>query len=149
MKVAIARLAVAALLGGAAIVSAQAPNASALCNSGTTLAEFLPPADAERATHFLDALKSAVHDGDKARVASMVHFPVKIYTLNHGYRTIHNASELQAQYDRVFDSTIRAAVLRQVPSCMFANYRGVMVGDGEVWARDFDGTYLISSFNRK
>lgn len=118
------------------------------CGPGTKLADSLSSAEAGKAEQFLAALKTAVAANDKASVASMVQFPVRAYTLNHGHRIFANAAAFTAQFDQIFNAEVRQALQAQVPACMFANYRGVMIGDGQIWFReDGKGTYRIASFN--
>ena len=117
------------------------------CGDGSTLKDTYSAADTRRAEDFLLALKSAVQANDKARVASMVKYPVKVYLPDHKSRTLRTPQQLRAQFDWLFNADTRNAINTQVPQCMFARDQGAMIGNGQVWFQDFNGTFRIWSFN--
>lgn len=76
--------------------------------------------------------REAVGEGDKHKVAGMVRYPLLV---NRGKRheLIKTSARLMAEYDRVFTAPVRQAIERQSAECLFANWQGVMIGNGEVW----------------
>ena len=60
--------------------------------------------DTAQVTAFLKSLQSAVSLGNRLKVATLVHFPLTVWV--DGEETvIHNESEFQARYGRIFDAT--------------------------------------------
>jgi len=84
---------------------------------------------------FLTELQSAVKAEDKAKVAAMISYPLLVI---HGSRKtrIKTKQELLHQYDAIFDAHVRQAIAQQSAKCLFGNYQGAMIGDGEVWFRE-------------
>jgi len=81
---------------------------------------------------FFDKLKKAVAENDKKTVASMVDYPFKA-RINDKAVTIRDAAHFEADYDKVFTKKVKEAVAKQTYATLFANWQGVMIGDGEVW----------------
>lgn len=73
-----------------------------------------------------------VKQGDKAGVASLVAYPVKV-NLPSGMKRLRNSSELIANYDAIFSPRYREAVSKALPRNMFVRDQGIMLGNGEVW----------------
>lgn len=59
-------------------------------------------------------------------------YPLRV---NHkGKTTVYNNSEqLQPDFNKVFTKPILAAIIKQDPFELFANFQGVMIGGGQVW----------------
>jgi len=74
----------------------------------------------------------AVTMGDKATVASLVDYPVKVHVAG-ALRTIRNRKELMSRYDAIFSPAYRKAISQAMPRNMFARDQGIMLGRGEVW----------------
>ncbi len=52
------------------------------------------------------------------------------------------------QYDAIFDAHVRQTIVQQSAKCLFGNYQGAMIGDGEVWFREQqNGTMKIVTVN--
>jgi hypothetical protein len=102
---------------------------------------------ARRSRAFLSALQTAVSDGDKAKVAAMVSYPLLAIRGNRKTR-IKNKAEFLSQYDAIFDAHVRQAIAQQSARCLFGNYQGAMIGDGEVWfSEQPNGTMKIITVN--
>lgn len=129
-----------------ASLHAQIPR-TAGCGEGSTLKDTYSPADTKRAENFLLTLRSAVEANDKAKVASMVKYPVRVNLPDRTHRLIRTPEQLRRQYDFLFNADTRKAIQEQVPQCMFARDQGAMIGNGQVWFEDFHGMFLIWSFN--
>ena len=107
--------------------------------SGRALAQAAPAfeaagTDTARVTAFLKSLQSAVSLGNRLKVASLVHFPLKVWV--DGEETvINNESEFQAKYGRIFDADMKKAIADAKIDTLFANQQGVMFDNGRVWFR--------------
>lgn len=81
---------------------------------------------------FFDALKKAVEANDKAAVAAMVDYPFQA-RINGKAVKLRDPAHFIADYDKIVTAKVKDAVARQTYATLFANWQGVMVGDGEVW----------------
>lgn len=81
---------------------------------------------------FFEELKKAVTGNDKEAVASMVNYPFNA-RINDKAVTIRDTAHFVADYDKVFTAKVKKAVSNQSYPNLFANWQGVMIGDGEVW----------------
>jgi hypothetical protein len=88
--------------------------------------------DAREAESFFRDFQSAVRATDRRRVCSMVDYPIAVVLSGHPVK-FANARQLSRSYDLVFNSKVRNAVLQQAPSRLRPNWRGLIVGDGEIW----------------
>lgn len=126
-------------------VRAQTTPDSQACQDSTV---DLQGADfAQKSRTFLSGLQSAVKAEDKAKVAAMISYPVLVI---HGSRRTHikTKAEFLNQYDAIFDAQVRQAIAQQSAKCLFGNYQGAMIGDGEVWFREQqNGTMKIVTVN--
>ena len=103
---------------------------------------------AQKSRVFLTGLQNAVKSDDKARVAAMSSYPLLVI---HGDRKtrIKTKAEVLGQYDAIFDAHVRQAIAQQSAKCLFGNYQGAMIGDGEIWFREQpNGTMKIVTVNR-
>ncbi|HVF57533.1 MAG TPA: hypothetical protein VM934_15365 [Pyrinomonadaceae bacterium] len=95
--------------------------------------------DDERAVEkFLADLQEAVAQDDRARVASMLSYPL---TLHSGKRrtVLRRKSDLLKKYGVVFNRKVKDALAKQKASELFANWQGVMIGDGAIWFGEVGG----------
>jgi hypothetical protein len=82
---------------------------------------------------FFDRLQHAVGSGDRAVVAELVHFPLRVNNPGGKHVMIATRAELLRQYDAVFTPPIRAAILKERPDKLIGGRDGVAVGSGLVW----------------
>ncbi len=87
---------------------------------------------ARKARAFLVRLQAAVGEGDKEKVGSMISYPLTLVRGGHRLR-IKTTEQFVTGYDQIFDEHVRRAIAHQSAKCLFANYQGVMIGNGEVW----------------
>jgi len=83
----------------------------------------------EEAGAFLARLQAAVTAHDASAVAALTQFPLTV----NGKPGPKDAAEFAQQFDAIYNGRVRAAVLTQSPDTLFANWRGLMIGRGEVW----------------
>lgn len=115
------------------------------CHRSTV--EDFAPSLGPKARAFLAELKAALKSGDKKRVAGLVHYPLKV-TSSHGNRVVRSSTEFVKDYDHLLTPLVTKAVEQQVPACLFANYQGVMIGDGEIWFEEQqNGSMKIKTIN--
>jgi hypothetical protein len=81
------------------------------------------------ASDFLQRLRDAVRENDAGAVAALTHFP---FTVN-GKPGPPNAAELARHFADIYTEPVRRAVLEQTVDALFANWRGLIIGRGEVW----------------
>ena len=102
--------------------SALAQNAPSFEAAGT---------DTAQVTAFLKSLQSAVSLGNRLKVATLVHFPLTVWV--EGEETvIHNESEFQARYGRIFDASMKKSIAEAKVETLVANQQGVMLDNGRV-----------------
>jgi hypothetical protein len=112
----------------------------------STVADFSASLE-PKANAFLASLKAAVKAQDKQRVAGMVHYPLLV-NMSKGHKQIKTTTQLMAEYDRLFTASMRKAIEEQTAACLFANWQGVMIGDGEVWFEEqSSGSMKIKTLN--
>lgn len=90
--------------------------------------------DAAEVTAFLRSLQSAVALGNRAKVASLVDYPLKVW-LDGEETVIRNESELQVRYGRIFDADVKQAIAEARVDTLSASRQGVAVDNGRVWFR--------------
>jgi hypothetical protein len=113
---------------------------------GSTVADFSPSLE-PKARAFLSALVASVKAGDKAKIAAMVRYPLAVKT-DKGQWAVRSSFEFVNTYDQLLTPVIKRAIEKQVPECLFANWQGVMIGDGEVWFEEQqDGSMKIKTVN--
>ena len=119
------------------------------CGGSSTLADYDATA-VQPAQAFLTRLKNAVRNNNRPAAAALVSYPLRVYSGPRQRQTFSSKSFLLAHFDIVFTGKVQQAILTQVPSCLFANSEGIMIGDGEVWFNTTPGgAYAITSINVK
>lgn len=81
---------------------------------------------------FLQQLQTAVAADDRKHVVAMVELPVTIMV--EGRRTkLRRRTQLLQYYEVAFDPKVKAFIAKQKFSDLFCNWRGIMIGRGEIW----------------
>lgn len=117
-----AALLILLFLGAPGRVLAQPPNRYAVAGIDNAAA-------AER---FLRGLQRAVARNERGKVAGMVDYPLRV-TIDGRKRTLNRRADLLRRYDLVFNRKVRQSLARQKAGDLFVNWRGVMIGSGEIW----------------
>jgi hypothetical protein len=81
------------------------------------------------AADFLKRLQKAVADQDANAVAALTAFPLTV----NGKAGPKSRAEFAQHFDSIYTAKVRTAVLAQPVDKLFANWRGLMIGRGEVW----------------
>lgn len=88
---------------------------------------------------FLETLKAAVAIDDRPGVAALVAYPLKT-RMGGKAVTVKDAARFVAGYDKIMTDKVKTAIGRQTYAGLFANWQGVMIGDGEVWFSPLDNS---------
>ncbi len=90
-------------------------------------------ADAE-VLAFFGKLQSAVSSGNKAVVASMVNYPLRVNAVRKGTKfLIATPADLIKRYDAVFTPTIRQAIAGEKAAKLSSSKDGAGIAAGLVW----------------
>jgi hypothetical protein len=81
---------------------------------------------------FLGDLQHSVAVDDRAHVAEMVRFPISI-TVAGKPLTLRNKDQFLKYYGAAFDAKVRGFIAKQKASELFCNWKGIMIGRGEIW----------------
>jgi len=102
----------------------------------------------KQAMDFLQKLKKLIKDGEKHSIANLINY-------KHPFRTnkiktpIKNQTEFLRNYSTIMTPDVRKAILQQDPYTLFANSKGIMIGNGDVWINhcSLKGKLCIISIN--
>src|SRR5512141_3159266 len=117
-----------------ALVLSCLPSAAGGALAQTAPAFAVAGTDAAQVAAFLKSLQSSVALGTRLKVATLVHFPLKVW-LDGEETIIANESEFQARYSRIIDADVKKAIAEAKVEGLFANQQGVMFDSGRVWFR--------------
>lgn len=81
---------------------------------------------------FFGKLQKAVGDNDKKAVATLVDYPFQARIGGKAVK-LRDAAHFVAEYDKIVTAKVKHAVSGQTYQTLFANWQGVMIGDGEMW----------------
>jgi hypothetical protein len=92
--------------------------------------------DCSQAIAFFSEFQTAFRDNDRKKVAGLIEYPL-LTSLRRGKRVnTRRAVELLSHYDEIFDGGVRCAILGASAKSVWGNWKGFMIGNGEIW---FDG----------
>jgi hypothetical protein len=116
------------------LLAAQAGGGTQACGGNSTV-DALGAKTASSARAFLAQLQAAVQSNNKQQIAGMIGYPLLV--LRSGKRSrMQRKQAFVANYEQIFTSPVRDAILHQTAQCLFGNSSGAMVGNGEVWFRE-------------
>lgn len=95
---------------------------------------------------FFTDFKQAVAEDDGEAVAAMVSYPISV-KIEGESTPIADEAEFTANYDAIFTPGVKDAVASQAYEDLFANWQGVMVGDGQVWFSLVEDAVKIIAIN--
>jgi len=81
---------------------------------------------------FVADLQHSVAVDDRAHVAEMIRFPISIAVKGKSL-TLRNKDQLLKYYNVACDSKVKGFIAKQHVSELFCNWKGIMVGRGEIW----------------
>lgn len=86
---------------------------------------------AEFTTYFAK-LQQAVKAGNTKAVADLVNYPLRLNKDGKSFN-IFTKEEFVQKYDRLFTPEVRQKLLAQKADKVFVNWKGIMIGEGELW----------------
>lgn len=119
------------------VVAMLAVSAGTASTHAQTAAETDASLDALFGAHapyrqFFEQLQKAVGEDDRATVAAMVDYPFQARIDGKAVK-LRDAAHFVADYDKIVTTTVKRAIAGQTYETLFANWQGVMIGDGELW----------------
>ena len=75
-----------------------------------------------------NTVKSLVAKGEKEKVAEYIRYPLTSANI-----TVTNKEEFVKNYDTIITEGVKNAFVNQKVEETFVNYKGVMVGNGQIW----------------
>lgn len=96
----------------------------------------------EPARNFLETLKKVTAADDKSGFADLIDFPLQ--TRISGHKVIlHSRGEFLSNYDKLVTGKVKSAIARQNYTDLFVNWRGAMIGDGEIWFSPLENSQAV------
>ena len=86
----------------------------------------------EKHIAFFHQLKDSVVRDERKKVAELVHYPLNVY-IRDKHIIVRSKGEFLKRYREVFNENVVRAIKSQEAKDLFANWRGVMLGKGQVW----------------
>jgi hypothetical protein len=83
----------------------------------------------DEARVFVAKLQAAVQGNDVQAIAAMTHFPLTV----NGRPGARDSARFVQGFGVIFNDKVRSAVLQARVEDLFASYRGLMIGSGQVW----------------
>ncbi len=82
---------------------------------------------------FLLVIQDSLRTDNRDKLASLIHYPIKISLLDESELEIENAAEFLDNYEKIVTPEWKDLVLTQEPDELFSNWQGAMVHRGELW----------------
>ncbi len=140
-------IALALIVFGSCCALAREQTSSDQGWSDSTVDDAFGGETAAKARAFLTALRAEVRMDDRKKIASVVAYPLWVF-IGEEKRIVRNRSEFLARYEDVIAPHVKDAILKQSVPCLFGNYQGAMIGQGEVWFQEQrNGAFRIISVN--
>lgn len=99
--------------------------------------------DEQLAHLFVLFLQNLVSNDKRDLLAQVIAFPIHVYLKDKRFK-INDKQQFLTHYTAIMNNRVKSAVLNQQPTVLFSNWRGKMIGNGEVW---FEGTKIIAINN--
>jgi hypothetical protein len=88
---------------------------------------------------FIKDLQYMAATDNREEISKLVNYPLNA--------TIKTQSDFLAHYEKLFNPELKEALARVNPRQVFRNYKGVMLGNGKIWIRQFDDEFKIIAIN--
>lgn len=95
---------------------------------------------------FFRRFQEAVQLRQRDQVVEMLHVPLRVGAGEKG--VLRDRKQILANYEGVFDDTLRRRLAAIDPRRVFCNWQGAMIGNGAVWAEVYDGELRVITINR-
>jgi hypothetical protein len=93
------------------------------------------PADQAGYQHFLPKLQAAFKQKDRRAIMKLVGLPLRV-NFKGGSHVYRDSRSVERDFDRIFTTKVREAVLGQRPESLFVRDQCAMVGNGQLWFRE-------------
>jgi hypothetical protein len=98
----------------------------------------------EMVQNFLAELKNAVRNNNAEKFAQLISYPLHCY--NSGKLVIiSNKEEFVKSYASLINNDIKNLILSSNIDNIFINYKGIMLGRGEIWFDPSIGIFTINA----
>jgi len=81
---------------------------------------------------FFQQIRTAVQTADTSAFAGLLLYPMQIKTAK-GELVLKSANDAVKKYEMIATKRVKSAVEQQEPGEMMKSWRGVMIGQGEIW----------------
>ncbi|WP_421570310.1 hypothetical protein [Stenotrophomonas sp. PD6] len=88
--------------------------------------------DADQYEAVFTALQRGVAAGDRAAVAGLMRYPVRVSIAGKSQK-VADAAAFERDYDKIVTPALVKLIAEQKFDSLFVNWQGVMLGQGEVW----------------
>ena len=85
---------------------------------------------------FVEALQNAVKEGDADWIAHHTLYPTHVW-IGEQKRVLKTPKDFIKHYDQIMTFSVKKAILDEDAKKLFKNWRGIMLGHGEVWILSF------------
>lgn len=105
--------------------------------------------DADELDKTFELLKNALADNDKDTFADYIAYPIKV-KIDGKKVEVKSKDEFIKNFDNIISKDVKNAYLNQKADELFVNQYGIMVGDGQFWLNQIEGTkhkYSIYAIN--
>jgi hypothetical protein len=120
--------------------TSRAQDAKASPCGGSDTVDKLGADTAKDTRAFVAQLQQLVRNDDKHAIASEVSYPLRVNKSANGKPThslIRTPKQFISSYDRLFNGKVKSAILSPTAiPCLFGNYQGFMIGDGQLWFQE-------------
>jgi hypothetical protein len=91
---------------------------------------------------FMTELQKRLKASDKSGLAELVNYPLRVNLRNTSPLIAKDRAAFLRELDRVYSPAVAGVLLKQDPRDVSCNAKGIMLGDGIVWADNGSGGHL-------
>jgi hypothetical protein len=99
--------------------------------------------------NYMKKVKTAIVNQNKAWLSTQVTYPFTVFTPNGKTKNLKNKQEFISNYKLIVSESLKKRIADICTCHLFMNYRGVMLGNGEVWINERPGSkgiFFIAGF---
>ncbi|MGK0466892.1 hypothetical protein [Clostridium sp.] len=85
--------------------------------------------------NFVSKVQSYIVNNKKEQLSEEIRYPINV-KINNNIIKIKNKDDLIKNYDKIFTVEYKQAISKARTKYLFANYQGIMVGNGQIWIND-------------
>lgn len=88
---------------------------------------------------YMKKVKTAILSGNATWLSTQVNYPYKVTGTDGKTKSLKNKTEFVANYQYVVSESLKKRIGDICTCNLFSNYRGIMLGNGEVWINERPG----------